>query len=62
MWASIKTVLAGLVSAAFTGATTAAMQQGSTGDWDGKTVGTAASAGAIAGAIGYLLKGPRGKE
>lgn len=59
MWTTLKTLLAGVLSAAVTGATTAVGQQATTGNWDGHAVGSAAAAGAITGAVLYLTKSPR---
>jgi hypothetical protein len=59
MWTSIKTFFAGILGAAFVGASTAAGQQVMTGNWDGHAAGAAAAGGAIAGAVGYLIKSPR---
>ena len=57
---TLKTALAGIAGAAATGGATAASQYlataGGTQDW--QAVGSAAAAGALTGAVAYLIKSP----
>ncbi len=57
---TLKTLGAGILGAAATGGATAATQyisaSGATQDW--RAVGSAAAAGALTGAVAYLVKSP----
>jgi len=60
MLITLKAALAGILGAAATGGATAATQyisaSGATQDW--RAVGSAAAAGALTGAVAYLVKSP----
>jgi hypothetical protein len=60
IFATLKVALAGILGAAATGGATAATQyistSGATQDW--QAVGSAAAAGALTGAVAYLVKSP----